>query len=126
MSIENTLERIAAALELIAATGETLPKASAVTSASVSTSKSSAPAKPAKQAKPAKPASGPATTDSEHTTETIGPLVQKLLDANLRKEAVELMVKIGGKDAKSVTSLLASDGDIDLFVEEAEALLMAA
>lgn len=125
MSIENTLERIAAALELIAATGETLPKASAATSAPAK-SKSSAPAKEAKPAKPAKPASGPATTDSEHTTETIGPLVQKLLDANLRKEAVELMVKIGGKDAKSVTSLLASDGDIDLFVEEAEALLMAA
>jgi hypothetical protein len=109
-----------------------VPKVSAVTSTSVKTGPSSAPAKAAKPAKPAKPAPGSDTTDSEEaeetgpTQETIGNLVEQLLAANKRAEAVKLMAKIGGKDAKSVTSLMASGGDLNKFVAEAEALLMAA
>jgi hypothetical protein len=133
MSIENSLDRIAAALERIAGdtnaapTEAQPPKASAATLTSAKPAKSSAPAKTATPPKSKAPAPGSDTTDSDGPTQDqIGNLVEKLIGANLRKETVALMVKIGGKDAKSVTSLMASGGDLALFVEEAEALLMAA
>lgn len=78
-----------------------------------------------KTTKPA-PKPEPETADEGPSAEVIGNLVQELLSANKRKEAVALMLKIGGKDAKSVSSLMASGGDLAKFVEEAEALLMAA
>jgi hypothetical protein len=106
---------------------ESEPEPSAPTSTSAKNGPSSAPAKKAAAPKAAKPARGSDTTAYEGPTqETIGTLVEQLLSANKRKEAVALMAKIGGKDAKSVTSLMASGGDLNKFVEEAEALLMAA
>src|ERR1019366_8219256 len=103
-------DRIAAALERIAGdtnaapTEAQPPKASAATLTSAKPAKSSAPAKTATPPKSKAPGSD--STDSEGPTqETIGNLVEKLLGANLRKETVALMVKIGGKDAKRLTSL---------------------
>lgn len=105
------------------------PKASAPTSAPTKTGKSSAPAKAATPPTTAKTAPGSDTTDSEPegpTQEVIGKLVEEMLNANKRKEAVKLMAKIGGADAKSVTSLMASGGDLAAFVTEAEKILLAA
>lgn len=91
----------------------------------VATKVAAKPTKPKPELKP-EPKSEPEIADEGPSAEVIGGLVEQLLSANKRKEAVALMLKIGGKDAKSVSSLMASGGDLNKFVEEAEALLMAA
>lgn len=113
MSLEKTLERIADALEAIAA------KATAPTGAPVADPKQTAARteKAAAQAKPTKPAEEPKKVAGP-TEEQVGAVIGKLLEANLKDSAVELLGKFGAKSK----STLKSD-DYAAFIAGAEELL---
>lgn len=103
------------------------PKASAGTSKSQATT-SPAPAKAAKSPKPEADAPGQDGTDSSETDTPSGPteeevkgLINELLQANLRKQTIDLLGEFKAKNASGIPAAKRAS-----FIEKANALLLAA
>ena len=115
MSLEKTLERIADALEAIAANGTKVqPKVDAKQTAD-RVEKAAAQAKPVKAVEPKKEE---AKTESD---EEVGKVIGALLSANLKDAAIELLSGFG---AKSKSTL--KPADYAAFVKAGNELLLSA
>lgn len=111
MTIEASLERIANALESLAATQQT-------TAAPVKEPKADKPAKTPK----VEPAKKPAEPDPK---ELVGKAIENLLKANKRTEAVDLLATFNG--AKSASGVLEQGAEaVAKFLAGAEEILLGA
>jgi len=116
MSLEKTLERIADALEAIAAKGTTQGQIIVdAKQTAARTEKAAAAAKPVKAAEPKKEE---AKTESD---EEVGKVIGALLSANLKDAAIELLGTFG---AKSKSTL--KPADYAAFVKAGNELLVNA